>query len=165
MEPGGEQLVQILSFQLLKPFGKVVLQLDKFIGGNRRCSCFLQLSFGIKPQISHLAAIHFQMTLQKKQTNKQRNTQFSKYRPCTRSIRITWELVKMQIIGSQHRPVELKTLGVSPSYLVYLDLCEGLMHTEVWEPLKWKLQMRKQTLVLHGRVFMLQWVNIESLGV
>lgn len=70
MDPGGEQLVQILSFQLLKPFGKVVLQLDKFIGGNRRCNCFLQLSFGIKPQISHLAAIHFQMTLQK-QTNKE----------------------------------------------------------------------------------------------
>lgn len=111
MKPGGEQLVQILSFQLLKPFGIVVLKLDKLIGGNRRCSGFLQLSFWIKPQISHLIAVHFQIILYEKQTNKLLNPRFSVYSLCTSSTKITWELVKMQIIGSQPRfnPVEPET--------------------------------------------------------
>lgn len=36
MEPTGEQLTQIISSQLLKTFGMIVLKLDNFIGWNRR---------------------------------------------------------------------------------------------------------------------------------
>lgn len=56
MEPGDEQ-------QLLKSFATVILKLENSVGGERRFICFLKPFPWIKPQISHLGAVHFQMTL------------------------------------------------------------------------------------------------------
>jgi len=70
------------------------------------------------------------------EANKPQNPWFSNYRPCTRSIRITWELVKMQIIGPQ--PDLLNENSRSKSQLSSLtgplwesDACWNLRTTEV----------------------------------